>query len=180
MHYYIRVWKFKPSLTFIAIAVIFILFVFNLLAADILGLISLGSFGVAIAMLLAFLAPIATVYEEVKAEKIAEFEVDREWEVKNHRWLYLLSAIAGIVLGVKINIVFFALLANVILQVLISRCQKVKVSLTDRGVCYQRFLIEWSEIRKIKITDNYVILYKNPFSAVAVPKDGLNIVKKFV
>ena len=134
MHY-VRAWKFKPSQIFVTVLVVLISSAFGLLVADVSGLINLGNFGVAIAMLMILLIPTIifaclTVgkYEEVKAEKIAEFEVDRKWEVKYYRWLYLFFAVAGVILGLAVNIVFFALLLYVVLLTLTVSRHKIKVS----------------------------------------------------
>ena len=186
MHY-VRAWKFKPSLIFVTVLVVLISSAFGLLVADVSGLINLGNFGVAIAMLV--ILPIPTIifacltvgkYEEVKAEKIAEFEVDRKWEVKYYRWLYLLFAVAGVILGLAVNIVFFALPLYVVLLTLTVSRHKIKVSITDRGICYQGFLIEWNEIKRVRILDDYIVLYKSPFRIVAIPKEASNLIDKFL
>ena len=185
MHY-VRAWKFKLNITLAIIVSVFILLAFGLLVLDLSGLIDLGCFGVVIAVLLIGLIPIAIIapltvgkYEEVKAEKIAEFEVDRRWELKYYRWLYLFFAVAGVILGITVNIVFFSSLLYVVLLTIASR-HKFKVFVTDKGVCFQGFLLNWDEIKKIKVVDDYIVLYKSPFRIVAIPKKASNIIDKFL
>ncbi len=186
MHY-VRAWKFKSSPIFITVVIVAVSLTLGLLVADISGLINLGNFGIAIGMLLISLIPVFVFacftigkYEEVKVEKIAEFEVDRMWEVKYYWWIYLLFAVVCTVLGLTASMIFFVLFVNVALLILLASKQKFKILVTDRGVYFQGFLIEWDEIKDVKIVDKYVILYKNPVRVVAIPKEALNIVDKFL
>ena len=181
-----HVWTFKFNPTAIAFVVLFVIAVFGLISMDVFGLVELGDFGVAIMMLLAFLIPYLMLisftigkYEKVEVEKIAEFEVDRKFEIWVLRWMYVLMVVGGIALGVMVNIVFFSWVVQAFVFYVISSRQKIKVTVTDKGICYYGWLIKWNEIKKVELIDDYVVLYKNPFKFVALPKDAIDIIERF-
>jgi len=181
-----HVWTFKFNPTAIAFVVLFVMVVFGLISIDVFGLVELGNFGVAIMMLLAFLIPYLMLisftigkYEKVEVEKIAEFEVDRKFEIWVLRWMYVLMVVGGIALGVMVNIVFFSWVVQAFVFYVISSRQKIKVTVTDKGICYYGWLIKWNEIKKVELIDDYVVLYKNPFKFVALPKDAIDIIERF-
>jgi hypothetical protein len=181
-----HVWTFKFNPTAIAFVVLFAIVVFGLIFADVFGLVELGDFGAAIMLLFLFillylaLIPLTIgKYEKVEVEKIAEFEVDRKFEIRVLRWVYVLMVVGGVALGVMVNIVFFFLVVHVFVFYVISSRQKIKVTVTDKGICYYGWLIKWSEIKKMELIDDYVVLYKNPFKFVALPKEAIDIIERF-
>jgi lysylphosphatidylglycerol synthetase-like protein (DUF2156 family) len=176
MNLTIEVWRTKPNLK------VFLVFLALIIALIVAGAILASDTPMALLFAIAIFALIPVVilsplalgkHECITVEVLGEAEIDMGRRVRELWWLYAIPIAAftffGLITG-QYNSIIYAL--EILFLILIFSRQRLKVSITDKGVVFGRsLLVDWNEIKNAEVKDSYVIVRKNALQHFVIPVD---------